>query len=151
MPDMKDSSFSPPSVAPVDILALPEGGSFNRLAQFIATVLQADIALVELAGGWGVWRSSADQARPETSIAAGDSAAALSRLSNPLAAEENGFAFYACVPLRVDQINFGKLVIVNRSPRDVGAEEIALLRQLADVIIEAFELRVAASRQVLRA
>ena len=158
MQDMKKTSISPPSVAPVDLPAPSQDHALNRFAQLTAMALQADIALVEVGDGWGVWRSGADQASPATSIAAMDagiaslpSAAALRQLSNPLAAEDNGFAFYACVPLQVDQINLGKLVIVNRSPRDARTGEIALLRRMADVILEMFQPRIPALRQLRRA
>jgi len=88
--DMKKTSISPPSVAPVDLPAPSQDHALNRFAQLTAMALQADIALVEVGDGWGVWRSGADQASPATSIAAMDagiaslpSAAALRQLSNP--------------------------------------------------------------------
>ena len=157
MPDMKNRSLSPPSAPAVD-LPVPHGSALNSFAQLTAMALQADIALVELGDRWGVWHSVADQATQGMSIAAREaandsppSAAASRQLSNPLVAGEDGFAFYACVPLRIDHVNLGKLVIVSRSPRDVGTEEMALLRQLADVIVDAFPPQVAAFRRLRRA
>jgi hypothetical protein len=158
MQDMKKTPQSPPSTAPDDRPAPPQDAALTRFAQLTAMALHADIALVELVDGWSVWRSGADQANREISITDGQagiaalpSAAALRQLSDPLAAKENGFAFYACVPLQVGQSDLGKLVIVNRSSRDAGAEEIALLRVLADVIVDVFQPRIAAFRQLRRA
>jgi GAF domain-containing protein len=157
MKDIKKTSLSPASVAPADLPTPHQDNALDRLAQLTAITLKADIALVELDAGWGVWRSGAERASLKISSAASKagvsppmSAAALRQLSNPVEAEEGGFAFYACVPLKADQFNLGKVVILNRSARDAGTDEVALLRLVADVIVGAIQPQVGAIRQLQR-
>lgn len=149
------ASFLRSSATPADPLAPPGDGSFDRVAHLAAAALRADVAMIELIDGHGVWHHRADRSDIGTSIAIRDGGidplpapADLRRLSNPVVAQDHGFVFYACVPLQSDGVELGKVVILDRAHRDASDEEVTLLRRLGDVVIEMVEWRTAAARYV---
>ncbi len=153
-----ETSLSTPFVAPVSLLAPPDDGVFDSFAHLTALALHADVALVDLVDGWGIWNARNDRAKLSTSIAirnAGPGPLPMAteryRLADPVFAQENGFPFYASVPLRADEIGLGRLVIVSRLPRDASTDDVALLRGIAGVIVESLGLRASACRQLREA
>lgn len=66
-------------------------------------------------------------------------------LSNPLVQSEFGLRFYAGAPLQTrDGHNIGNLCVIDKKPRYLNREQIELLQDLAMVVVDEFELRLAA-------
>jgi GAF domain-containing protein len=73
-------------------------------------------------------------------------------LANPLVASAFGLQFYAGAPLKTrDGFNLGTLCVIDRQPRHVTAEEGLLLVDLAAMVIDELELRLAARTVVAAA
>lgn len=63
-------------------------------------------------------------------------------------AGEFGLQFYAGVPLTTgDGCNLGTLCVIDLEPRTISAEEVLTLQDLAAVVVDELELRLAARRQ----
>jgi GAF domain-containing protein len=70
-------------------------------------------------------------------------------IDNPLVAGELGLRFYAGIPLKThDGHRLGTLNVIDVEPRDVTAEELQTLDDLADIVVDELELRLA-TRQTL--
>ena len=66
-------------------------------------------------------------------------------LNNPLVAGEFGLRFYAGVPLTSkDGHNLGTLCVMDREPRIISDHETGVLQDLASLVIDQMELRLAA-------
>ncbi len=66
-------------------------------------------------------------------------------LANPLVAGEFGLQFYAAAPLvTTDGYKLGTLCVIDHQPRHLPEEHQALLTQLAGVVMDEMELRLAA-------
>jgi GAF domain-containing protein len=73
-------------------------------------------------------------------------------LTNPLVAGEFGLRFYAGSPLHThDGYNLGTLCVIDRVPRELTAEQVGVLDDLAALVVDALELRLAARQQSRRA
>ena len=73
-------------------------------------------------------------------------------LSNPLVAGDFGFRFLCGCALRTsDGFNLGALCVIDQSPRPITEDQIADLQDLASVVMEQIELRLAARLAVSRA
>lgn len=71
-------------------------------------------------------------------------------LANPLVAGELGIRFYAGVPLHThDGHNLGTLCVLDYVPREITAEEVMNLEDLAAMVMSELELRLA-TRRALR-
>ena len=69
----------------------------------------------------------------------------------PQAVSSSGLRFYAGVPLITpDGHNLGNLQIIDYKPRKIGEGEVAILEDLAAMVLHEMELRLAARRVVLR-
>lgn len=65
-------------------------------------------------------------------------------LANPLVAGEFGLRFYAAAPLQTeDQCNLGTLCIIDKTPRTLTEKEQKILKELADVVMDEMEMRLA--------
>jgi signal transduction histidine kinase len=72
-------------------------------------------------------------------------------LANPLVVGELGLRFYAGVPLTTREgYNLGTLNVIDTEPREVTGVEIATLEDLAAIVIDEMELRLAARREEQR-
>jgi diguanylate cyclase (GGDEF)-like protein len=61
---------------------------------------------------------------------------------NPLVLEQPHIRFYAAAPLTTqDGFNLGTLCVIDRTPRDISAEEKDSLADLARLVVQALELR----------
>jgi GAF domain-containing protein len=66
-------------------------------------------------------------------------------LANPLVCGEFGLRFYAAAPLQThDGHNLGTLCIIDRNQRYINREQMEMLRELAGVVMDEMELRLAA-------
>ncbi|MDQ6766808.1 MAG: SpoIIE family protein phosphatase [Candidatus Eremiobacteraeota bacterium] len=158
-----------------DVLDTPPDGSFDRITKIAASIFGVPIALVTVVDEDRIWfksrygldgvqeiprdpglcASAICQAEPYVI----EQARADPRsLANPLVAGEFGLQFYAAAPLRThDGYNLGTLCIIDRQPRQISPDKLAILETLAGVVVDELELRlralraIAAERQLQRA
>lgn len=148
-----------------DILDTPPDGSFDRIAAIAAKIFSAPIAIISLVDEDRIWfkshhGSDTEQIGRDPGLCASailhtepwivtDARHDIRALANPLVAGEFGLRFYAGVPLRTsDGFNLGTLCVIDREPRIVSQDQIALLQHLASVVMDQMELRLAARRTV---
>ena len=73
-------------------------------------------------------------------------------LANPLVAGDFGLRFYAGVPLQTsDGFNLGTLCVIDKEPRPVDQDQIDDLTDLASLVVDQLELRLAARTAISRA
>jgi GAF domain-containing protein len=73
-------------------------------------------------------------------------------LTNPLVAGEFGLRFYAGSPLRTQEgYNLGTLCVIDKRPRTLTQRQARALDDLAALVVDELELRLAARRQARRA
>jgi hypothetical protein len=140
----------------LDALATPDGNSFSIIADLAVTYLQADIAIINFVDPDGSLRPGLNDRPAVTSIASrGDgkrhsiSASELRNFLDPLNARNSGFDSYAEIPLRsVGGTSFGSLVVLSHEARHASDQQLAVLRNLARLIVEGVELRLAVFRHL---
>ena len=72
-------------------------------------------------------------------------------LANPLVAGEFGLRFYAAAPRQTqDNCNLGNLCIIDKTPRVFTEEEKKILKQLAAIVMDEMELRLALRNTVYK-
>lgn len=141
-----------------DVLDTPLEENFERIARLAQAVMQAPIVAVNLI----------DRDRQWSKAALGFSGGSLARdisfcahaiaydvplvvpnatedrrfAQNPLVQGEPGIRFYLGVPLRTpDGFHIGTLCAADAVPREVSAEQVAMLQDLARLVMDALELR----------
>ena len=124
----------------------PEG-SFSQLAELARVIFEVDAVVIDLADQVGLWAGGTVQAAPGRSVAVCDTLSPASRedvvdLIDPLAARTAGYAFHVTTPVRIDEEEMGRVVLIGRTPRDVGARELELLRRIAALVGEGLVLRL---------
>jgi eukaryotic-like serine/threonine-protein kinase len=146
-----------------EILDTPADGSFDRITALAARIFQVPIATITLVDRDRIWFKSkygidAVEIGRDPGLCASavlqlepwvvtDASIDPRTLDNPLVRGELGLRFYAGVPLTTaDGYNLGTLNIIDREPREITAEELDTLRQLADIVVDELELRLAALR-----
>ncbi|WP_202801793.1 GAF domain-containing protein [Rhodovulum sp. PH10] len=148
-----------------DILDTPPDGSFDRITALAARRFDVPIAIVSIVDEDRIWFKShhgldVDQIDREPGLCASailsedpwiltDARADPRSLANPLVAGEFGLRFYAGVPLHTaDGFNLGMLCVIAREPRAVDGRQIADLNDLAAIVVDQMELRLAARRAI---
>ena len=149
-----------------DILDTPPDGTFDRIAALAARLFDVPIAIVSVVDGDRVWFKSrvglpdVKQVERDPGLCASailqsdpwivtDATADPRTLANPLVAGEFGLRFYAGAPLTThDGYNLGTVCVIDREPREVTAEESRHLSDLAGLVVDQLELRLAARRAV---
>ena len=140
----------------LDALATPDENSFSVIADLAVTYLQADMAIVNLVDPDGGLRPGSGARMVATSIASREGgkrpsipASDLRNVLDPLNAQNAGFDFYAEIPLRSGGgTSFGSLVVLRHEARDASDQELAVLRNLARLVVEGVELRLAVFRHL---
>jgi signal transduction histidine kinase len=149
------------AVARYAILDTPPDGAFDRLTRLAARIFDAPIATVSIVDDDRIWFKShhgldAEQIDREPGLCASailrdepwvvaDAGIDPRTLANPLVGGELGLRFYAGVPLRTsDGYNLGTLNVIDTKPRQVTKEELATLSDLAAIVVDELELRLAA-------
>lgn len=132
--------------------------AFDRITRLASALLDMPIALVSLVDGERQWFKSrvgleAEQTSRELAFCAytilGDDvftvpdAAADERFANnPLVTGDPKIRFYAGVPLTADDgANLGSLCVIDREPRVLDKDEVAILVDLAGLVRRELELR----------
>ncbi|MGI8570442.1 MAG: PAS domain-containing protein [Methylocella sp.] len=146
------------AVTRYDILGTPPNGAFDRITAIAARLFNVPISIVSIVDRDRIWFKShhglsATGAGRDPGLCASailrdeprvlpDARCDVHALANPLVAGEFGLRFYAGVPLRTtDGFNLGTLCVIGKEPREVSAEEIAQLKDLASVVMDQLELR----------
>lgn len=146
-----------------DILDTPPDGAFDRITALAARVFDVPIAIVSIVDEDRIWfKSHHGLDSDETERTPGLCASAILHdspwlvtdarndpraMANPLVAGDLGLQFYAGVPLRTaDGHALGTLCIIDRVPRVMTAPEVQTLEDLAAVVVDELELRLASKR-----
>ncbi|MGH9678096.1 MAG: PAS domain-containing protein, partial [Candidatus Acidiferrum sp.] len=146
-----------------DILDTPPDGACDRITAIAARLFDVPISIISIVDHDRIWfKSHHGLSATETGRDPGLCASTILRdevhvlpdatcdvhaLANPLVAGEFGLRFYAGVPLRTsDGFNLGTLCVIDKEPREVSTEEIAHLNDLASVVMDQLELRLAARK-----
>jgi GAF domain-containing protein len=151
-----------------DVLDTPRDGAFDRITRLASLVLEMPIAIVSIVDHDRIWFKSTegldgvDQIDREPGLCAsailGDDAWVIDdaqvdprTLANPLVAGDFGLRFYAGSPLRThDGYNLGTLCVIDREPRALSEQQVAVLDDLAALVVDELELRLAVRRQARR-
>jgi GAF domain-containing protein len=145
-----------------DVLDTPPDGAFDRVTRLASTLLDMPIAIVSIVDTDRIWFKSAHglEGVDEIGRDAGLCASAILQdgswivddavidprsLANPLVAGDFGLRFYAGVPLTTsDGFNLGTLCVIDREPRGFSPEHERVLADLAAIVVDELELRLAA-------
>jgi PAS domain S-box-containing protein len=148
-----------------DILDTPPDGAFDRITALAASLFSVPISIISLVDTDRIWFKSrhgidVDQIDREPGLCASaivqddawvltDASKDVRSLTNPLVAGDFGLRFYAGVPLRTaDGHNLGTLCVIDKEPREqFSEEEVARLKDLAALVMDEMELRLAARRK----
>jgi GAF domain-containing protein len=143
-----------------DILDTPPDGSFDRITKLASTIFNVPIAIVSLVDRDRIWFKSAqgltiNQIDREPGLCAsailssdvyvvGDAINDPRALANPLVAGEFGLRFYAAMPLQTEgECNLGTLCIIDKVPRTLSDTEKEILKQLAEMVMDEMDMRLA--------
>ena len=152
-----------------DILDTPQDGAFDRITRLASLMLGTPIAIVTIVDHDRIWFKSTaglegvEQIDRDPGLCASailstepwivsDARTDPRALANPLVAGEFGLQFYAGSPLRTaDGYNLGTLCVIDREPRELDDDQVRVLQDLAALVVDELELRLAARRQARRA
>jgi GAF domain-containing protein len=145
-----------------DILDTPPDGSFDRITTLASKMFNMPIALITLVDQDRIWFKSKSGLDSVQQIGRDPGLCASAifsnevylvenaiedprTLANPLVCGEFGLRFYAAAPLQThDGHNLGTLCIIDRNQRYINREQQEMLRELAAVVMDEMELRLAA-------
>lgn len=148
-----------------DVLDTPPDGAFDRITALAARLCRTPISTLSIVDEDRIWFKSTegvdvDEVGRDPGLCASaiihdeayvvtDAAADPRTLDNPLVRGELGLRFYAGIPLTTaDGYRLGTLNVIDAEPREVTGEELATLRDLAAIVVDELELRLAARRAV---
>lgn len=148
-----------------DILDTPPDGAFDRITQLAARICRTPVSTISVVDEDRIWFKSAHGVDVvETGRDPGLCASAVMQaepwivadarvdpraLDNPLVRGELGVQFYAGIPLTTsDGHNLGTLNVIDVVPRELDAGQLACLEDLAAVVLDELELRLAARATV---
>jgi sigma-B regulation protein RsbU (phosphoserine phosphatase) len=148
-----------------EVLDTPPDGAFERITALAARLFDVPISIVSIVDSDRIWFKShhgldVEEIDREPGLCASavlqgepwlvnDARTDPRTLANPLVAGELGLQFYAGVPLTThDGYNLGTLCIIDQQPRELTEAEVASLTDLARVVMDELELRLAARRTV---
>jgi sigma-B regulation protein RsbU (phosphoserine phosphatase) len=148
-----------------DVLDTPPDGAFERITAMAARLFDVPIAIVSIVDTDRIWFKShhgldVTQIDREPGLCASailqpepwlvsDAKLDPRTLANPLVAGEFGLRFYAGVPLTThDGFNLGTLCVIDQQPRVVTDVQVEHLSDLATLVMDELELRLAARRTV---
>lgn len=146
-----------------DILDTPPDGAFERITALASRLLGTPISIVSVVDEDRIWFKShhgveVEEVDREPGLCASailqegpwivaDAKSDPRTLANSLVAGEFGLQFYAGVPLTTfDGFNLGTLCVLDQEPREISAEEVETLSDLASLVVDELELRLAARR-----
>jgi len=151
-----------------EILDTPPDGSFDRVTALAARRFGAPISIISIVDHDRIWFKShhgvdVNQIGRDPGLCASailsseahvlvDASTDVRSLANPLVAGDFGLRFYAGVPLQTsDGFNLGTLCVIDKAPRPVDQAQIDDLKDLASLVVDQLELRLAARLAVEKA
>lgn len=149
------------AVGRYEILDTPADGAFDRIVSLAARIFDVPIATITVVDHDRIWFKAkhgidAVQIGRDAGLCASavlqddvwlvqDAETDPRALENPLVRGDLGLRFYAGAPLKTgDGYNLGTLNIIDREPRDLSEEEMKILADLAEIVVDELELRLAA-------
>lgn len=155
------------ALARYEIMDTPPDGSFDRITAICARLFHVPIALVSLVDHDRIWFKSrfgldASQIGRDPGLCASailspevyvvnDATIDVRTLANPLVSGGMGLRFYAAAPLTTtDGHQLGTLCLLDTRPREFSANEQQTLQDLAGVVMDEMELRIASLRSIAR-
>ena len=150
------------ALARYDILDTPREEAFDRITRLVRRILKVPMATVTFLDGHRQWfkaREGVANCEDERRIAfcdmtirenapliVTDASADPRFASNPLVTGAPHLRFYAGIPLRTSEgQNIGTLCALGTAPRAIDPGEIAILSDLASIVMNELELRLLAS------
>jgi sigma-B regulation protein RsbU (phosphoserine phosphatase) len=151
------------AVGRYEILDTPPDGAFDRITNLAARIFEVPIATITVVDEDRIWFKSkhgidAEQIGRDPGLCASaiieyepwvvnDALSDPRTLENPLVRGDLGLRFYAGAPLTTaDGYNLGTLNIIDKEPRELTDDQLMTLKQLADIVVDELELRLAALR-----
>jgi GAF domain-containing protein len=143
-----------------NILDTPRDGSFDHITAIASTIFKVPISIISLVDSDRIWFKShhgvpvnqidrspglcASAIMAEDTYVVENARTDARTLANPLVAGEFGLQFYAAAPLQsTDGYNLGTLCIIDKMPRKFNGEEKVILKQLARIVMDEMEMRLA--------
>lgn len=148
-----------------DVLDTPPDGAFDRITALAARHFDVPIAIVSIVDSDRIWFKShhgleIEQIGRDPGLCASaifhdrpwiveDAAVDPRTLANPLVAGEFGLRFYAGAPLTTrDGFNLGTLCVIDCEPRRLSSQESETLSDMAAIVMDELELRLATRRML---
>ncbi|MBW3562445.1 MAG: GAF domain-containing sensor histidine kinase [Actinobacteria bacterium] len=148
-----------------DILDTPPDGAFDRVTALAARICDVPISTITIVDEDRIWFKSAhgidlDEIDREPGLCASaimhpsayivaDAVDDPRTLNNPLVRGELGLRFYVAIPLTTaDGHRLGTLNVIDVEPREITEDEVHALEDLAAIVIDELELRLAARRTI---
>lgn len=148
-----------------DVLDTPPDGAFDRVTALAARFCGVPVSTITIVDHDRIWFKSAhgidvDEVDRDPGLCASvvmndapyvvtNAAVDPRTLQNPLVLGELGLRFYVGIPLRTSEgHNLGTLNIIDVEPREVTDEELEVLDDLAAIVVDELELRLAAKERV---
>ena len=147
------------------VLDTPPDGIFDRVTAIAARRFGAPISIISIVDHDRIWFKSrhgidveeigrdpglcASAILSEDAYVLVDASTDPRSLANPLVAGDFGLRFYAGVPLRTsDGFNLGTLCVIDKEPRPINQDQLDDLTDLASLVVDQLELRLAARRAI---
>lgn len=147
------------------VLDTPPDGAFDRITSLAARIFDVPISIISIVDHDRIWFKSrhgidVQQIDREPGLCASailqhepwvvsDAAVDPRTMTNPLVCGELGLRFYVGIPLKTsDGYNLGTFNIIDVEPREFGDDELAIMEDLAAVVLDELELRLDANRLV---
>jgi sigma-B regulation protein RsbU (phosphoserine phosphatase) len=148
------------------ILDTPPDGAFDRVASLAASFFKVPIATVTIVDEHRIWFKAAHGLPGVTEIArepglcssvvmqdglylVTDAALDARTARNPLVVGELGVRFYAAAPITTqDGHRLGTVNVIDTKPREITPDQTGILGDLAAIVMDQLELRLAAMRTV---
>lgn len=149
-----------------NILDTPADGNFDRITSLASKMFNMPITIISLVDHDRIWFKSQyglDGVEQIDRVPGLCASAILSKevylvenaiedprcLANPLVCGEFGLRFYAAAPLQTsDGHNLGTLCIIDKNQRYINREQMEMLQDLAAVVVDEMELRLAARNAI---
>ncbi len=152
-----------------NLLDTPPDGAFDHITELAAKLFDVPIALVTLVDEDRIWFKSrygldgveeigrdpglcASAVLQDTPYIVEEARQDPRTLANPLVRGSFGLQFYAAASLRTSGGHrLGTLCVIDKEPRMFSPQQADLLQRLAEVVIDAMELRLAALAEIQKA
>lgn len=146
-----------------EILDTRPEGTFDRVTAIVARLLQVPIAVVSLVDNDRIWFKSrhgldVQQIDRSPGLCASailspdiyvvtDASQDSRSAQNALVTSDFGLRFYVGAPLQThDGFSLGTLCAIDKQPRQISPQEMAILKDLAGIVMDEIELRIAARK-----